>query len=187
MKNYKNYDLTLFEGICVFIVILFVIAGTINALFDILNQGITWRRCLRLGIYVFLCWYSIIGYKKPHGNLLKYLFLAFDCFVLATVAHILEYNTADMPTHAVIRVLLYCVVAVIVPYMAGRLDRTKENRILGTIVFVCLFITAVLNIIFSQSSGNFLSSMNTTILGLAILTSYMIRYKQHKEAGLQDK
>lgn len=92
-----------------------------------------------------------------------------------------------MPTHAVIRVLLYCVVAVIVPYMAGRLDRTKENRILGTIVFVCLFATAVLNIIFSQSSGNFLSSMNTTILGLAILTSYMIRYKQHKEAGLQDK
>ena len=187
MNLYKKYNLTLWEGIAVFLVMLLVVVGTVNAVSDIIQHGVTWRRCLRLVIYVFLCWYAGIGYKKPHGNLLKYLFLAFDCFVLATVTHILEYNSADMPAQVAIRVLLYCVVAVLVPYMAGRLNRIKENKIIGAIALICLLATAVLNMIFSQSSGNFFSSMNTTILGLAVFASYLIRYKQHKEAGLIDE
>lgn len=187
MKLNEKYNLNIFESICILIVMLFVLLGTINALLDAINQGITWRRLLRLCIYLFLCWYAVIGYKKPHGNLLKYLFLAFDCFVLGTITHILEYNTADMPINVVIRILLYCVVAVIIPYMAGRLDRINENKILGGIVLICLLSTAILNMIFSQSSGNFFSSMNSTILGLAVLSLYVVRYKKHKEAGLTDK
>lgn len=187
IKLYKKYGLTLLEGIAVFIVMLLVITGIVISVYDMITQAVTWRRVLRLLIYIFLCWYALMGYKKPHGNLLKYLFLAFDVFVLATVTHILEYNGADMPLNTIIRVVLYCIVAVLIPYMAGRLNRIKENTFLGIIVLVCLLGTALLNNLFSSSTGSLFSSMHCTVLGLAVLAAYVVRYRQHRESGLEDK
>ena len=75
-------------------------------------------------------------------------------------------------------------IMVLISYMAGRLDRIKENQIIIIIVLVLFVLRAFL----ANYGGSFLQTgFNEFNMWLVLSASYLCRYRQHKEAGLLDR
>ena len=73
--------------------------------------------------------YAVCGYKKPHGNLMKYLLLLYA----VVVAGLLLMSSAKWPTYVNAVYLIKIILAV---YMAGRLDRFTQNVIISAAILV---------------------------------------------------
>ena len=73
---------------------------------------------------------------------------------------------------------------ILISYMAGRLDRIKENRIIIVLVLVLLLARA-----FLVNYGMRMApvGLNEFIMWLVLSCSYLFRYREHKEAGMQDR
>ena len=144
---------------------------------------------------VFVCilcaltfYYAISNFKVPHGNLLKYLFLAFSVMCLVGFLWDDVTNPA-FRTYTFINQALRGIVVIFSAYIAGRLDRIKENTILLVIGGLILLTTSVINIVLYKFTDFtliiFMSSF--FILWVNLTIAYIFRYYGHKEAGLEDK
>ena len=174
-------------------------AGQAIALFAILLLNVAWIVCcfvenkdnlqslvlLPFLMFVVTVYYAYCGYKKPHGNHIRYLLLcscAFSAF---------QYPYAGFKFPTYIAILTY-VIVILKAYMAGRLDHYKQNVIISAAVLVCQCLVSYHFINEFVSFGNklsfvsFMARIGTVTLWLAIAASYIVRYKPHKEAGLED-
>lgn len=129
--------------------------------------------------------YTVYGYKKPHGNHIRYLLLLNAVDLGALLIANRSWQPAYLIAVSIANIIL-------VSYMAGRLDRYKQNLIIS-IVILALKIVSIYPFISMaikydiMSFAVFFSYIGPVTVWLAIAASYIIRYKPHKEAGLADK
>lgn len=135
--------------------------------------------------YIIILYYGFYGYKTPHGNLLKYIMLFFALLLVNEVAleaggkyPNLVSETILLPT----TITGLCIV--FISYIAGRLDRFNENIYIFTTVLVLLVIRAFL---MSQYRTIMFSNFSDVIIWFDINCVYALRYKQHRQAGLESK
>ena len=153
----------------------------------IMNNGqLSIQICFAFIIFVAVAFYALYDYKRPHGNNMRYLLLAYAI----SVAGLLSTSCKVQPTYLTIN---YLVVIILSTYMAGRLDRYKQNLYISIILLVCAFISffslvnALTTIGLSVNVVNIMACFGAVTQWLAITASYIIRFKPHKEAGLEDK
>ncbi len=141
--------------------------------------------CIPIAMFVIAVIYALYGYKKPHGNHMRYLLLTY--VVYEGIVFI-----RSIPSQPTYLMVVYLAIIVLSTYMAGRLDRYKQNLVISIIV---LILQAVNSFYFvdrainrnSLSFASFFSFIGSVTIWLAIAASYIIRYKPHIEAGLADK
>ena len=135
---------------------------------------------------VIAVFYTLFDYKKPHGNLLKYLLL-----LHVVLYGIILVNSASYQPKYINAI--YFVKTVLISFMAGRLDHFKQNLIICAIVLVCNIVISYylldMILIFGLPLNlvNFGSCIGCVTVWLAIADGYIIRYQLHKEAGLEEK
>lgn len=162
---------------------------------------------------ILSAYYAVEGYKIPHGNLMRYLFLAFA--VTFMIESILA-QQASMPM-----TILTAIIALGSAYVAGRLGRYKEAGIIMAIVLIALVVIFILcnteqpplpmktEIVAepgpivesmvkpdvpapaeSRVAAAFLGRSGIALANVfswgVLAFAYMIRYKQHKEAGFDE-
>ena len=131
--------------------------------------------------------YALYGYKKPHGNHVRYLLLIYAVYMSAIV--IVDQRQTWFPVYAS---AVNVATVILATYMAGRLDRYAQNLVIS-IAVVVLQAVHMYPFISRYLQGNTLSfvtffkSVGPVSVWLAIAASYIVRFKPHKEAGLADK
>ena len=187
-KTEEKYGLKTGQAIALFVILLLNIAWIIcSTWFGIkVNGNITLTQIVNIVMFAVTVYYVCYSYKKPHGNLMRYLILCSAAFsAIRSIILIFEY-----PIY--IAVVSYLII-ILKSYMAGRLDHYKQNVIISAVILVgqCLM-TYYLIDLFAGSGLPLtfiyvVSAFGPVILWLAIAASYIFRYKEHKEAGLVDK
>ncbi len=125
-------------------------------------------------------YYGLVGYKKPNGNLMKFLFFAYGFAVgLYGVYRADRY----VPTS-----YLYFLSSAILIYISGRLDRRVQNTCLFVVAFVLELIGYICKCnVRGEAFFSALRLADELYLLLALYAFYFIRYKEHKEAGFAVK
>jgi len=125
-------------------------------------------------------YYILVGYKKPHGNMLRYLLL-----IMAAVMVIDTFDFSETALYTPLRAATVLLIA----YIAGRLGKINQNKILMPIVWVLIIISGCM-LRKLQPSTDILKNISfflDTIIWFVTCAAYFVRYKEHKEAGLTDK
>ncbi len=131
---------------------------------------------MSLAVSALIGYYAFVGYRKPHGNLLKTI------IVISTVIPIIavyQYARLGLPWRAIIATIgigLCC-------YVAGRLHRVKQNIIFMSIVLALRIVAVILCL---RDGILTIGTFTHIIIWIDIFVAYVLRYKEHKEAGLQD-
>ena len=153
----------------------------------------------RVIMLVATVYYALAGYKRPHGNLLRVIFLLLSLTYLNGVIDSAQDMTSFEGND--LNLLLYIIglngiCVLLIAYVGGRLDKIKKNIIPLILITVAQVVKALLCIpvfdTFSAYSGlsilvHLMYNFSTCILWLDIAFAYILRYKEHKEAGLADK
>jgi len=129
--------------------------------------------------YALLLYYVFAGYKKPHGNLLRHLMLAFALFIALHIV-IAVGNTLGL--------IARIVAAMLITYMAGRLNKLRQNIVIMALVAILLFVTSM-NVFIEYgftSVHEICAFSGLFIQWLVFCAAYFVRYKEHKESGLMD-
>ena len=136
--------------------------------------------------YMLVAFYALIGYKKPHGNMLKYTMLA---FVLLCMYEFLMPGRVEVKNVEYIANASIGLASVLIAYMSGRLNRIDQNRIIMIVVGVLFAISIVMmGIIHEEFSWvSFIRSLSLPICWAALCLAYTARFEEHKIAGLEDK
>lgn len=157
------------------ITFIFAAIGLIVSVIDtIVNHDNVLSQILVIVIFVLIFVYSFIGYKKPHGNMLKWTMLLYA--VLRVIA-------AAQVTDKAFVVALPSLSALCVAYMCGRLNKKEKN-------LYCLYVAGALElisaIIMVTSATDFIGGLAafTPLFGLiALFGAYFANFEAHKEAG----
>jgi len=128
-------------------------------------------------LLALIAYYAIYGYRKPNGNLLKYIILIFAVPDLISVYSRALVGDAWQAVIRAITIGLLC-------YIAGRLHRVKQNVILMLVVTAFILIGIIVRIVNLKASIGIATQL---IIWIDICVAYFLRYKEHKEAGLMDK
>ena len=151
--------------------------------------------------YLLALYYAFWGYKTPHGNLLRYLIISY-AFLLALGSESRLFASArrERPVDVTnaegqlrrgargltaYKGLLTSVGLILMSYIAGRLNKYKQNKILIPIVLVILFVRSFVSRTFRIQVV--MTDLSYFILWIGIACAYFARYDAHKEAGLLDK
>ena len=137
-----------------------------------------------LVLYAMTAFYALFGYKKPHGNMLKYLYIAFAVGLTLSVC------LGNVPENAIVMIVSVCscLAALILVYVSGRFHKIEKNRVLLVVAGLLLFAAMLLPLIAGSFFLNGLfNSCSAPIMLLTLGFSYTARYEQHKTAGLEDK
>ena len=168
------------------VVLLLCILYVISAVGVIINKP-NLKSIIGIVVICLTVYYMFVGYKIPHGNLLKYLFIIVD---LTALFYFWDSFTQMEKAFDVYELLLLLQIAIIA-YVAGRLNKFKENIALLSIVFIMEVITfSHASVVFNIPADSIMRRINVynlAIIQLAMIVSYIARYKEHKEAGLADK
>jgi len=128
--------------------------------------------------YIGIVFYAVYGYKIPHGNSLKYIYLIFALAVGFYAIHIYQYYRITAITSAV--------AAVVIGFMSGRLDRDSENTFIITAVSFLFAVGLIAAIVNKDQDPDFwliVAKSNFLVQFLFLSSAYLIRYAKHKEAG----
>ena len=114
--------------------------------------------------FAFVLYYAFSGYKKPHGNLLRYLMLAYGAilaigsaaaflFGVATMGDpaagtmpMLDGAENHMSNMAPLQAFLLCLSILLIGYISGRLHKFEQNKWLLTLVLIMLLVRVLLSI-----------------------------------------
>ena len=89
--------------------------------------------------YILVAFYALIGYKKPHGNILKYTLFAFVLLCMY------EFLMPGRPATSNIEYIANACIglaSVLIAYMSGRLNRVDQNKVIMSVVGV-LFVASI--------------------------------------------
>lgn len=155
-----------------------VFVGTV---FELLKEPAIIHFYVALVEMGLLFYYVIAGFKKPHGNLLRYIIWIFVLFLMFL------FSGAVMMQNQISAILLIVLISV-TSYVSGRLNKIKQNMVL----FILLFI---INIVFNfmvltdgytgMAPDMVFVYFITSILWLDITFAYILRYHMHKEAAFE--
>ena len=151
--------------------------------------------------YLLVLYYAFWGYKTPHGNLLRYLIISY-AFLLAlgSESRLFAGARSERPVDVTnaegqlrrgargltaYKGLLTSVALILMSYIAGRLNKYKQNKILIPIVLVILFVRSFVSRTFRIQVA--MTDLSYLILWVGIACAYFARNDAHKEAGLLDK
>jgi len=161
--------------------IVLCILGLVYPILEIVtNKAISLEIVVKIACYLFALYYLLIGYKKPHGNLMKILFLFF-----AFVVVIQSIAFADSNVNAA-----YCsgVAALFIAYSGGRLNKLKNNQVSAIIVLVLLLLSYAIGLTNTTEESFLLkvTNLDLVIEWAAINLAYIVRFDTHKEVGLKE-
>jgi len=167
--------------------ILLIIMGVlILASIAITICSITWSPVLcglALVVLVFVALYGFVLYKKPHGNMLKYAMLLFAAVYIIS-AIIIASQGDGIVAFSIIGTLA----ASAIFYGAGRLNRIEQNKFVFVIADIIFFVLELFTAI-TCPTGSFTGTFvlfNYFIIFTTLIIAYFVRYKEHREAGLND-
>ena len=187
MESYKNLKKGTKIGLIISAMLL--AALLVNDAFNIVqafNDGriiSTVMAIIDVAICVFIMLYAFFGYRKPHGNMLKFVFFAYAISLAlqgtVAIAGKIHYTVGD----------LYVLAALLIAYVAGRLNKIEKNKFI--LIFVGLLILASVIIINVPVLPTikflyFFASITPIITFAALGFAYVARYEEHKAAGLED-
>ena len=151
--------------------------------------------------YLLVLYYAFWGYKTPHGNLLRYLILIYALllamgsesrlFAGARPERPVDLTEAERATRRGTRTLsaykglLTSIALTLMGYVAGRLNKYKQNKIIIPIVLVILFARSFVSGV--TRIQVVMTDLSYFILWVGIACAYFARYDAHKEVGLLDK
>ena len=128
-------------------------------------------------------YYAYVEYKRPHGNFLRNVFLINALLDAAFIVTCL----LNMPKHIVAINLL---AVVLKAFMAGRLNKFKQNTVIIAIVGMCSLIYGACSFVSVAEDASVIIRLFhsfSSSLGWATLSvAYITRYEPHIEAGLQE-
>jgi len=133
---------------------------------------------------LFAAVYVFWLYNKPHGNMLKYAMLIFAVERIIESIGCIKQGW-DVSYNQTAKILA----SVIIIYVAGRLNRMDQNKILLPIAFALLSVGVIVAVITFASQYPpiyVVSWFGEPVLVLILIVAYFVRYKEHKEAGLKD-
>ena len=134
-------------------------------------------------IYVLTGFYALLGYKKPHGNMLKYLYMIFAVGLVLNVC----LGNADKNAFMTAVSISTSLAALILVYVSGRFHKIEKNRVLLILAGVLLFASAIIPMFSDKIMINgFLNACSPLIMLLALGFAYTARFEEHKAAGLED-
>lgn len=137
-----------------------------------------------LVLCVLVSYYAIEGYKKPHGNLLREIFVAYGISVVIETT----FAAASSSMLMILNKILWYLTALIIVYVAGRLDKIEKNKKLLLLATILQIVRCVLQFINGNPSVySILAKIDVLILMFALCSAYFARYEEHKAAGLEDK
>ena len=133
--------------------------------------------------YILILYYVFYGYKKPHGNLLKYIMLFFALLLVNEIALEAGDKYPNLVSEKIVLpITISGICIVMISYISGRLDRFNKNIYLFTAVLVLLVLRAFL---MSHYRTIMFSDFSDAIIWFDINCAYALRYKQHKQVGQQ--
>ena len=133
--------------------------------------------------YLVILYYALFGYKVPHGNSLKYIILFFAFMLLNELSLEAGGKYPGLPQDSMLlSVMLTGICIIVVSYLSGRLGRFNKSIFLFTTVLVLLLVRVFL---MTNYRTIMFANMSDVIIWFDINMAYVLRYKQHKEAGLE--
>jgi len=87
---------------------------------------------IEIVMYLLICFYAFVGYKKPHGNLLRYLMFAFGLMLISRI------YVCSFFLHELTCLIFYGVSIALIAYISGRLNKIEKNRFLAVLVLLLL-------------------------------------------------
>ena len=173
----------------IYLAIALTVFGLIVTFTQIKNIPV-FRLCIIIVGYLLVLYYTFIGYRIPHGNLLRYLILGFgflliltsSSFVFAPQSEPVEAiaNTADdlraSSAKMMVDSLTLGLSILLSGYVAGRLNKFEQNKYLFTLVLILLIIRVFFS---SNNQMVMLGDFNEVILWFDISCAYFARYNQH--------
>ena len=143
-------------------------------------------------LFIATLYYVLIGYKKPHGNLLRWTFLLLAFHYINGIINVAMqiYNTNYNVDIMLIIIGLIGISALLIAYVSGRLDKIKKNYALLIVITLAQITISVLFIILYGVWSNpkfVIWNFSICLLWINLVIAYLIRYREHKEAGLSDK
>ena len=134
-----------------------------------------------------ISFYAFAGYKKPHGNSLRNVFLIFAALIIARL--ILPHSHIENDILRYVAKSGFGLSAILIAFVGGRLHKIKQNRVLMIIIGALLLISSV--IVVTSFPGFILmrciSNLAQPIIWTALCLAYLVRFEQHKAAGLEEK
>ena len=171
------------------IVVLIVIA-VLNILWLIcriirFSGTITLQTGLPILVFLLTAVYVLFAYKKPHGNLLRYLLLVH----VVSEGILLIANQSLQPIYLNV---VNLAVIILTTYMAGRLSKYRQNVVISIVILILQIVNVYYSVTWAGQYGFltfsvFFSQLWPVTIWLAVAASYILRYHDHKEAALADK
>ena len=167
------------SAVCVLLTVL----GLIGSVYGLINGGIL-TSAIHIVMLLAVLYYAVSGYRRPHGNLLRYVTVLYAFSLLFSI------NQTAMKSagHAQTGIVLYILAIMGIMFVAGRLNKIKQNAFLMPAIFALLAAAVILGYI-KRPQVNFFKILNTfsvLTVWIEICFSYFIRYKKHKEAGFEE-
>lgn len=145
------------------------------------------RDFVYLLIFVALLFYALIGYKKPHGNLLKTLFVAFGVSVVVIIGMAKSFPDTNEIAFIVSNICADLGALVII-FVAGRLHKIEKNKILLVIAGLLMLVRVIISIFCNRMPiGPIMNDSIPLLMLFALCFAYTARYEEHKAAGLEEK
>lgn len=137
-----------------------------------------------LVMYGIVLFYLLIGYKVPHGNMFRYSMLVYA--ILFGILHSLPMVEDFVKAGAFICTAL-------IAHMAGRLHKKEESIQIIIIVEAILLVNSVFMVMlggvattqtgYMVKMPNAILIFNQPMVWACFSLSYLIRFRQHQEAG----
>ena len=131
--------------------------------------------------YGFIFYYGIYGYKKPHGNMIRYLLLILAIYIAYSITiMVARWNITGIVFTA------SNLAAVFIGYMAGRLNKFKKNIFLIILISMLLLVKCFWPLDTSLNAYSLFVLDRTLPLFMwaTVLFMYLFRYNEHKQAGI---
>ena len=168
-----------------------VVFGLIITICQLIEASDKYASIITLIVYFTTIIYLCFDYKIPHGNLLKYLFILFATALALIVCRPDEFQ--------LVAKYLFCAPMILAAFMAGRLNRMKDNMAYMIIIEAILIVGALISLFGTAAppaDGQFVPEMsgawysrlmvlNPAIQFGTLALTYIARFNAHKEAGEQ--
>ena len=164
------------------VVALIGLAVSIVCLVWRLNKNLSVHSFVLVGIYyAFVFYYGTVGYKKPHGKLVRYLMMILAVYV--------AYSTTIMVERWDIGGIILTsgtIAAVFIGYIAGRLNKFKKNIFWAVVVTGLLLVKSFwpINVNLNVYTLFVLDRTMPLFMWATVMFIYFFRYREHKTAGI---
>ena len=180
----KKKELSLGSKIALIICSVLVLANLVVEIIEMINGTSIVMSIVGLLLMVAALYYAYFGYKKPHGNLLRNVFFIYPLLYAAFLIF-----TPQTPEKYITAIILLEVV--LIAFMAGRLNKFKQNIAIIAIVGICSLVYGICYLGNTTQDAALIIRLFhafSSFIGWATLSvAYISRYEAHTEAGLADK